>query len=197
MMGIGFERSNRPRNMHMEIRFLTFPEFHSVYFYRSITLAILLAMGVLILIKAPAASPSDLLVVGGGLFIMGSRFAVECLRLKKCGTASIHNDELFIALGDGGHRQIPLTTIRSIKSRHSVFMVRRYRSWSDHLAFLEFTLNNGERVSTLVESAVFEFPAGKETLKALRTTVAAAKAKSLATQESHLTPDSPQAPRKP
>ncbi|TBU82147.1 hypothetical protein DNK06_06440 [Pseudomonas daroniae] len=161
----------------MDIRFLTFPEFHRVYFYRSITLTILAAIGGLILIKGPDTPLPDLLLAGAFLFIMVWRFAVEWRRLKKSGPASIHNDELFISSA-AGHRQIPLAKIGSVRSKHSIFMVRRYRSWVEHLAFVEFTLNTGERLYTLVESAVFEFPAGKKTLATLQAAVLAAKIKS-------------------
>jgi len=161
----------------MDIRFLTLMEFQSVYFYRFVTLAIFLAMGVFALIKLGDMTRSELLFIGPCLLIMWSRFAVECLRLNKCGPAFIHNDELVISR-DAGHRQIPLKHIRSIRSKHSVFMVRRYRSWSDHLAFLEFTLDNGERVYTLAESAVFEYPAAKQSLAALQAAVLAAKVQS-------------------
>lgn len=160
----------------MDIRFLSLMEFQSVYFYRFITLAILLAIGMLVLVKFDESSRTDVLLIGGCLFVMAWRFAVECLRLIKCGPASIHNDELLIS-GENSSRRIALGQIRSVKSRHSVFMVRRYQSWSDHLAFLEFTLNNGERLYTLAESAVFEYPAAKQSLAALRTAVLAAKVK--------------------
>ncbi|MDH1261844.1 hypothetical protein [Pseudomonas sp. GD03944] len=164
------------RNLKMDIRFLTLMEFQRVYFYRFITLAILAAIGLVILFGAATAPVSDLLFVGGVLLLMGWRFGVECLRLKKCGPAFIHNDELVISR-DANRRQIPLTNIRSVTSKHSFFMVRRYQSWSDHLAFLEFTLNTGERVYTLVESAVFERPAAKQSLAALQAAVLAAKVK--------------------
>jgi hypothetical protein len=107
---------------------------------------------------------------------MSGRFAVEWRRLSKCAPACIHDDELIVS-GASSHRQIPLQEIRSITSSHSIFMVRRYRSWTDHLAFLEFTLSSGERVHTLVESAVFEFPAGKRSLLQMRQAVLAAKRK--------------------
>lgn len=160
----------------MDIRFLTLMEFQRVYFYRLITLAILAGIGLLILFGASKAPFSDLLFVAGVLLIMSWRFGVECLRLKKCGPAFIHNDELVISR-EADRQQIPLTSIRSVKSKHSFFMVRRYQSWSDHLAFLEFTLNNGERVYTLVESAVFEFPAAKQSLAAFRDAILTAKMK--------------------
>lgn len=162
----------------MDIRFLTFPDYHNVYFYRLITLAILAAIGLLILIKAPSTPLPDLLLVGTCLLVMTWRFAVEWLRLKKSGPASIHDDELIISSSDG-NRHIPLAKIRSVRSKHSIFMVRRYRSWAEHLAFVEFTLNTGERLYTLVESAVFEFPASKQTLTAINAAVVAAKIKNV------------------
>ncbi len=163
----------------MDIRFLSLSEFHSLYFYRFITLAILLAIGGLILFKLFETPLSDTALVTGCLLVMAWRFAVEWRRVQKSAPAFLHNDELVIASANS-HQQIPLAKIRSIKSRHCIFMARRYRSWDDHVAFLEITLNNGERAFTLVESAVLEFPAGKQTLEALRATVATAKAKSLA-----------------
>lgn len=170
----------------MDIRFLTFTEFNSVYFYKFITLAILVAVGVLFLFGLADMKRAEIAVIAPGLLVLSWRFAVECFRLQKCGTAFIHNDELVIAR-DGAHRQIPLTSIRSVTSRHSLFMVRRYRSWTDHVAFLQFTLNNGERVHTLAESAVFEFPAGKKTLSALQAAVLAAKTKSITARQPETT----------
>ena len=163
----------------MDIRLLTFPDFQNVYFYRSITLAILLAIGGLVLFKAPATRLPELLLVGGCLLLMGWRFAVEWRRLNKAGGASIHNDELIIA-SENDHRRIPLSSVRSVTSKHSLFMVRRYRSWSEHLGFVEFTLHNGERVYTLAESAVFEWPAAGHSLAAIQAAVVAAKVKSAA-----------------
>lgn len=167
----------------MDIRFLTFPDFHSVYFYRSITLAILVAIGGLLLFKASAMRLPELLLVGGCLLLMGWRFALEWRRLSKAAPASIHNDELVIG-GEGDHRQIPLSSVRSVTSKHSLFMVRRYRSWTEHLAFVEFTLHNGERLYTLAESAVFESPAAKRSLAAIQAAVMAAKVKSAAADSS-------------
>ncbi|MBD9655859.1 hypothetical protein IB239_13640 [Pseudomonas sp. PDM12] len=163
----------------MDIRFLTFPDFHNVYFYRSITLAILLAIGGLVLFKAPATRLPELLLVASCLLLMAWRFALEWRRLNKAGAASIHNDELIVA-SENDHRRIPLSSVRSVASKHSLFMVRRYRSWAEHLAFVEFTLHNGERVYTLAESAVFESPAAKHSLAAIQAAVLAAKVKSTA-----------------
>lgn len=160
----------------MDTRFLTFMEFESVYFYRFITLAIFVTSAVLLLFALPEMKPAEMSVIAPVLFILWGRFAVEYVRVKKSGPAFIHDDELVIS-GVGGRRQIPLTRIRSVSSRHSVFMVRRYRSWTDHLAFLQVTLTNGERIHTLVESKVFEFPAGKGTLRAMQAAVLAAKTK--------------------
>ena len=168
----------------MDTRFLTLMEFQNVYFYRFVTLAILVAVGVLLLFALPEMKRSEIWLVVPVLFIMWGRFAVEYVRVNKCGPAFIHNDELVITRA-ASHRQIPLTRIRSITSKHSLFMVRRYRSWTDHLAFLEVTLNNGERVYTLAESKVLEYPAGKKTLSAIQAAVLAAKTKSLTSQPSH------------
>ncbi|KJH80354.1 hypothetical protein [Stutzerimonas stutzeri] len=168
----------------MDTRFLTLMEFQSVYFYKFITLAILTTVGVLLLFALPEMKRSEIWLVVPVLFIMWGRFAVEYVRVKKCGPAFIHNDELVITR-DAAHRQIPLTRIRSVTSKHSLFMVRRYRSWTDHLAFLEVTLNNGERVYTLAESKVLEYPAGKKTLSAIQAAVLAAKTKSLTSQPNH------------
>lgn len=166
----------------MNTRFLTLMEFQSVYFYKFITLAILMAIGILLLFALPEMKRSEMSVVVPVLFILWGRFAVEYFRVMKCGPAFIHNDELVISR-DEGHRQIPLTSISSVTSKHSLFMVRRYRSWTDHLAFLQVTLNNGERIYTLVESAVFEYPAGKRTLSAIQAAVLAAKTKSITSRQ--------------
>ena len=160
----------------MDTRFLTFMEFQSVHFYRFITLAIFVASGVLLLFALPEMKPAETSVIVPVLLILWGRFAVEYSWVKKSGHALIHNDELVVS-GVGGRRRIPLTRIRSVSSRHSVFMVRRYRSWTDHVAFLQVTLTNGERIHTLVESKVFEFPAGKRTLRAMQAAVLAAKTK--------------------
>lgn len=159
----------------MDIRFLDLTEFQRVHFYRFITLAILAAASILTLASLPDLSASERLLVPCILLLCG-RFAVEWLRVQKSAPAFIHNDELVLSSADG-HRQIPLRDIRTVTSSHSIFMVRRYRSWSDHLAFLEITLNSGERVHTLIESAVFERPAGKQALAAVKTAVLAAKMK--------------------
>jgi hypothetical protein len=166
----------------MDTRFLTFMEFQNVYFYRFITLAILVTSGVLLLFALPEMKRAEMSVIVPVLFVLWGRFAIEYFRLKKCDPAFIHNDELVISR-DEGRRQIPLTRIRSVTSKHSVFMVRRYRSWTDHLAFLQVTLNNGERIYTLAESAVFEYPAGKKTLSAIQAAVLAAKTKSLISRQ--------------
>ncbi|MCQ4260698.1 hypothetical protein [Stutzerimonas stutzeri] len=162
----------------MDTRFLTLMEFQNVYFYRFITLAIFVTSCILLLFALPDMKRAEIWLVVPVLFILGGRFGVECVRLKKCGPAFIHNDE-FVITRDASHRQIPLARIRSVTSKHSLFMVRRYRSWTDHLAFLEVTLNNGERVYTLAESKVFEYPAGKKTLSVIQAAVLAAKTKSL------------------
>jgi hypothetical protein len=166
----------------MDARFLTFMEFQSVYFYKFITLAIFVAVGVLLLFALPEMKPSEMSVVVPVLFILWWRFAVEYFRIKKCGPAFIHKDELVISREEG-RCHIPLASIRSVTSKHSLFMVRRYRSWTDHLAFLQVTLNNGERIYTLAESAVFEYPAGKKTLSAIQSAVLAAKTKCITSRQ--------------
>ncbi|WP_219338499.1 hypothetical protein [Luteimonas deserti] len=153
-------------------------EFESVYFYRFITLAIFVTSGVLLLFALPGMTRAEMAVLLPVILTLWGRFAVEYSRVKRCGPASIHDDELVISSARG-NRRIPLTHIRSVTSRHSVFMVRRYRSWKDHLAFMEVTLSNGERVCTLAESKVFEYPAGKKTLSAVQAAVRAAKANSV------------------
>ncbi|WP_447592440.1 hypothetical protein [Aquipseudomonas campi] len=166
----------------MDIHFLPLTEFHRVYFYRLITLAILVAMGVMILFKLDETKRSDLALLAALLLPMVWRFTVEWFRVKRAQPAFIHDDELVVSTATR-HRRIPLTSIRSITSKHSIFMVRRYRSWSEHVAFLQFALNTGEHVHTLVESAAFEFPAGKDTLRAVQAAVLAAKTKSIAARQ--------------
>ena len=166
----------------MDIHLLPQTEFDSVHFYRIFTLLILLVMSALALshiVKGTAALVSPVPLV---LLALSGRFAVEWLRVAKCQPAFIHNDELVLC-GEQGHRQIPMSQVRSVKTKHSLFMVRRYRSWSEHVAFLELILNDGERVLTLVESAVFEFPAAKNTLKAVNTAVLSAKMNAIAKRE--------------
>lgn len=167
----------------MEIRLLSRTEFDNVHFYRTFTLLILLALGAFTVIKLFGGAITLISAVPILLLALGGRFAVEWRRVSASEPAFIDNDELVLC-GEKSHRRIPLTTISSVRSRHSLFMVRRYRSWSEHLAFLQFTLNNGERVQTLTESAVFEFPAGGATLKAVEAAILAAKTQSLTSQAS-------------
>lgn len=167
----------------MDIHFLPLTEFHRVYFYRLITLAILVVMGVMILLKLGDAKLSELALLAALLLPMVWRFTVEWFRVQRAQPAFIHDDELVVSSANS-HRQVPLTTIRSIKTKHCIFMTRRYRSWpNEHVAFLEVILNNEERVSTLIESSVLEFPAGKKTLRALQAAVLAAKTKSIAARQ--------------
>lgn len=166
----------------MDVRLLTFLEFSNVHFYRYITLAFLLPACVLSLINLFRTGQADALLFAIGVCVLMARFSVEWRRVTQSAPAFIHEDELVIAHTDG-HRRIPLASISSIRSRHSLFMVRRYRSWNDHLAFLQVTLNSGERLHTLAESAVFEFPAGKQTLRALQAAVLAAKTRSIAARQ--------------
>src|SRR5690606_19708060 len=111
------------------------------------------------------------------LIILG-RFIVEWRRIAKSQPTFIHADELVLCSEDG-NRRIPLAKISSTKARHSLFMVRRYRSWSEHVAFLELTLNSGERLYTLAESAVFEMPPAKDTVKAIEAAILGAKMKDI------------------
>lgn len=90
----------------MDTRFLTLMEFHNVYFYRFITLAIFVTTGVLLLFIFPEMKRSEISVLVPVLFILWGRFAVEYVRLKKCGPAFIHNDELVISR-DGGTGKFP------------------------------------------------------------------------------------------
>lgn len=166
----------------MEVRLLPQTEFDSVQFFKLFTLLILLALGVFALIKLYANAITLLSPAPLCLIVLLWRFAVEWRRVAKCQPAFIHDDELVLC-GTESHRRIPLSSIRSIKSRHSFFMVRRYRSWSEHLAFLDFTLSDGEHVHTLAESAVFEFPAAGDTLKAIDDAMVAAKVKRQSSQE--------------
>lgn len=163
----------------MDVRFLSAHEFDKVYFYCWITGAVLLAIVVLILSRIGQEPVRDLLLVSGLVSPLVVRFVIELRRLLRSGPAFIHQDQLFIVKGDS-RRQVALSSIHSAKSSHSIFMVRRYRSWSDHIAFLEITLANGQRVGTLVDSAMFESPAGKESLAGLRAAVSAARAASAA-----------------
>lgn len=160
----------------MEVRFLPQTEFDNVHFYRAVTLLILLAMAVFMLIKMFSGVVALFSALPLCLLLFGGRFAVEWRRVSKAEPAFIDKGELVLC-GQDSHRQIALETISSVRSRHSLFMVRRYRSWSEHLAFLEFTLNDGERVATLAESGVLEFPAGAGTLKAVEAAILAAKVK--------------------
>lgn len=159
----------------MEVRFLPQTEFDNVHFYRAVTLLILLAMAVFTLIKVFSGVVALFSVLPLCL-LLGGRFAVEWRRVSKAERAFIDKGELVLC-GQDSHRQIALETISSVRSRHSLFMVRRYRSWSEHLAFVEFTLANGERVPTLAESRVLERPAASGTLAAVESAILAAKVK--------------------
>lgn len=158
----------------MDVRFLSLPEFHRVHFFRLITLAIFLAMGVLVLYRLPDTPVGQLALLGGFLTVLYGRFAVEWLWLRTSLCASLHGDELILST-EHDRRQIPLHSISHVESRRSLFMVRRYRSWGEHLAFVRLTLQSGERIQVLVESAVLEFPPGRHSLAALRAAVMAAK----------------------
>ncbi len=56
--------------------------------------------------------------------------------------ANLSLDELILS-SERGHRQIALSSVAAVTSKHSLSRVRRYRSWFEHLAFVEFTLHNG------------------------------------------------------
>lgn len=165
----------------MDVRFLPQTEFDNVHFYRAATLLILLAMATFTLIKMFSGVVSLFSALPLCLLLLGARFAVEWLRVSRAEPAFIEKGELVLC-GNESHRQIALEKISSVRSRHSLFMVRRYRSWSEHLAFMEFTLDSGERVSTLAESRVFELPAASGTLAAVEAAILAAKVKRQATE---------------
>ncbi|WP_243434900.1 hypothetical protein [Pseudomonas sp. 30_B] len=111
----------------MEVRFLPQTEFDNVHFYRAVTLLILLAMAVLTLIKVFNGVVALFSALPLCLLLLGGRFAVEWRRVSKAEPAFIDKGELVLC-GQDSHRQIALETISSVRSRHSLFMVRRYRS---------------------------------------------------------------------
>ena len=160
----------------MEVRFLPQTEFDNVHFYRAFTLLILLAMTVFTLIKMFSGVVGPFSALPLCLLVLVGRFAVEWRRVARAQPAFIDKGELVLC-GKDSHRRIPLEKVSSVRSRHSLFMVRRYRSWSEHLAFVEFTLDNGERVSSLAESRVFELPAASAALAAVEAAIFAAKVK--------------------
>lgn len=166
----------------MDVRLLPQPEFDNVRFFRIVTLVFLLAMGVITLMGLADGDIALLSPLPVIVLAMAGRFAVEWLRVAKCQPAFIHEDELVLC-GADSHRQIPLSKISSVKSRHSLFTTRRYRSWTAHVAFLEFTLNNGERAYTLAESAAFEFPPAKRTVQAVDAAILCAKMKDIAKRQ--------------
>lgn len=165
----------------MDVRFLPQTEFDNVHFYRAVTLLILLGMAAFTLIKMFSGVVALLSALPLCLLLLGARFAVEWRRVSKAEPAFIDKGELVLC-GKDSHRQIALEKISSVRSRHSLFMVRRYRSWSEHLAFVEFTLDNGEQVSTLAESRVLELPAASGTLAAVEAAILAAKVKRQASE---------------
>jgi hypothetical protein len=173
----------------MEVRLLPQPEFGNVQFYRIITLLCLLGMAGIAL-KALATGEIALLSpLPCVVLVMAGRFIVEWLRVGKSQPAFIHDDELVLC-GEDSNRRVPLAKISSTKARHSIFMVRRYRSWSEHVAFLELTLNNGERLYTLAESAVFEMPPAKSTVQAIEAAILCAKMKDIAQRQQNDSSDS-------
>ncbi|MFR0690121.1 hypothetical protein ACLUTX_12045 [Enterobacterales bacterium AE_CKDN230030158-1A_HGKHYDSX7] len=167
----------------MDVRFLPQTEFDNVHFYRAVTLLILLAMAAFTLIKLFSGVVSLFSALPLCLLLLAGRFALEWRRVARAEPAFIDKGELVLC-GKDSHRQIPLERISSVRTRHSLFMVRRYRSWSEHLAFVEFTLVNGERVCTLAESRVFELPAASATLTAIDAAILETKTRRLAAQRS-------------
>ena len=159
----------------MDLRFLPPAEFDRVYFYRALTLVILMATAGIIVFNSGAATRVEFAFACACLLAFGWRFALEWIRVRRSAPALLDDDALVFS-GANARRRIPLRSIRTVRSTHSILMARRYRSWTQCIAFLDITLTNGKRVHTLVESAVLEFPAGKETLRAIRSAVAAAKA---------------------
>ncbi|MEK1943692.1 MAG: hypothetical protein AAAB16_25235 [Pseudomonas sp.] len=163
----------------MDMRFLTLLDYQSVHLYKFITLTCFVLMTVMAALGATTMTRGDMVFLVPLLLLLWGRFAVEYRRLRKCAMAFVHNDELVLTQGHS-HRQIPLASITAVKSQYSLLIARRYRSWTEHVAFLQVTLNTGERVYTLVESAVLEVPPGKETLAGVQAAVLAAKGKRLA-----------------
>lgn len=161
--------------MPLDLRFLPPAEFDSVYFYRVLTLVILMAAAGIIVFNPGAATRVEFAFACACLLAIGWRFALEWIRVRRSEPALLDGDALVFS-GANARRRIPLRSIRAVRSTHSILMARRYRSWTEGIAFLDITLTSGKRVHTLVESAVFEFPPGKETLRAIRSAVAAAKA---------------------
>ncbi|MEN0106880.1 MAG: hypothetical protein AAGC84_10690 [Pseudomonas sp.] len=160
--------------MDLDLRLLTLSEIHKVHFYRAITLLCLAVVGVMMVCALVTQPTTETLVFSLLVAAMLWRFGWEWLLVSRCTPVFVHGTELVVG-GMAGTRRIVLTQVREVQSRHAIFMTRRYRSWSEHLAFMQVTLNNGERIYALAESGVFEFPAGKVTLLALRAAVAEAK----------------------
>jgi hypothetical protein len=162
----------------MDLRLLTLPEIHKVHFYRLITLVCLSVIGVMTVCALLKNATTETQFFALVVLVMLGRFGWEWLTVSKCTPVFVLGDELVLA-GEHINRRVPLTQVREVKSRHAIFMTRRYRSWSEHLAFMQLTLATGERVFTLAESGVLEFPAGKVTLAALQAVVLEAKTRSV------------------
>ncbi|PTQ70033.1 hypothetical protein [Pseudomonas sp. GV071] len=158
----------------MELRLLTLSEIHKVHFYRLITLVCLSAMALMMLFALLEKATTETQVFSLVVLALLWRFGWEWLKVSRCSPMFVHGDELVVT-HKGETRRIALTQVREVTSKHAIFMTRRYRSWSEHLAFMQLTLHSGERLFTLAESGVLEFPAGKVTLQALRAVVVAAK----------------------
>ncbi len=163
----------------MVVRLLPPTEFDSVYLYRFVTLVVLAALVGMVLLALGDSPQRDVALLAACVFLVASRFAVEWLRLRECAPAILHGDTL-VFLAATRHR-IALQNIRTVTSRRSFVTVRRYRSWTEHVAFLEITLTNGRRLHTLAASAVFESPAGRDTVYGLQAAAMAAKTDSAST----------------
>ncbi len=123
----------------MAMRFLTLLDYQSVHFYKFITLTCFVAMIAMGALGAAATTGGDIAFLVPCLLLLWGRFAVEYWRLKKCAMAFVYNDELVLTQGNA-HRHIALASIAQVTSQHSLFIARRYRSWREHVAFLQITL---------------------------------------------------------
>ncbi|MDD0842832.1 hypothetical protein [Pseudomonas sp. Gutcm_11s] len=166
----------------MDVRLLPQLEFGNVHFYRVVTLLFLLVIVGITLTGVADGEVALFSLLPLVVLAMLCRFGIEWLRVSRCQPAFIHDDELVLC-GDDSNLRVELTKISSVRSRHSLFMVRRYRSWSDHLAFVQLTLNDGTRLCTLAESAIFEFPPAKSTVRALEAEILAAKMRDIAKRQ--------------
>ena len=97
----------------MDVRFLSLAELERAHFYRAVTLSMLVAIGILLLIRPGDASPASLALVGAGLGLLAWRFAVEWRRLGRC-VPVVPDGEALLIVGDATHRRIALVTMGSI-----------------------------------------------------------------------------------